>query len=159
MSSRNTRELAAYAPDGTEVTWKNAAKWDVVGMVQRTDGTWKAVKHGFSRVSVYDRTHAYYNLRMHLDGLTAMHVADAWEATAPVIRDYKFFGSHRVTIARAFTPGQGWDTRNMYAGRQALRALAADGVTSVEIRGDGHVVEFQMAEILKSMNARKKAAS
>lgn len=155
MSSRSTRELVAYAPDGTEVTWKTAAPWDVAGLVQRTDGTWSAVRHGFSRDSVYDRTNAYYNL--HLDSLTAMHVADAWEATAPCIRNYKFFGSHRVNIARAFIPGQGWTDRNMYAGCQAFRLLAADGVTSVEIRGDGHVVEFQMAEILKSMNARKKS--
>lgn len=41
------------------------------------------------------------------------------------------------------------------AGKQALRALAREGVTAIEVRGPGgRTADFQMTEIVKSLNAR-----
>jgi hypothetical protein len=52
---------------------------------------------------------------------------------------------------------QGWEpvggTRP--AGRSALRELAREGVTAIEVQGPtGRTSDFQVPEILKSLNAR-----
>jgi hypothetical protein len=65
-------------------------------------------------------------------------------------------GTFTVTADTHVKQGWGPVGGTRPAGRCALRELAAEGVTAVEVRGPGRrTAEFQVAEILKSMNARK----
>lgn len=141
--------LVATAPDGTEVTRKTSGKYDTAGLIQRRDGTWFIAAWGWSWDSVYNRTHIRYNRGDYL----AMHISALVEQTAPVLREY--CGTHDVYILACYTPGKGWVRERQGAPRPWLRRLAREGVTAVSVSREGREADFQMAEIIRSMNARK----
>lgn len=139
-------------PDGTEVSYETAAKWDIAGIVKRQDGTWWLAAHGCSYGSVRQRTITHYNRHARL---VEYSVSFLYEGTVKVVRDY--FGHHRLTIGSVFFPGRGWEPQNLNAGRANLRKLAKDGATAVAIKemGTNRIADFQMDELLKSMKSRK----
>lgn len=170
MSSRTRKTLVITAPDGTDVTEVTAGDYSVAGIIQGEDGRWRIVAHGYAHNSVANRTRAMYNRGSY----RTMHTGLLREVTAPVIRDY--FGTHAVTVDKVFRstlpPDQqdsmlspGWimacdagyvpENTTMAAGRSILRMLAKDGWEAVSIYAGGRLADFQMSEILKSMNARK----
>lgn len=160
MGSRASRTLVATAPDGTEVTRETSGSYDTAGLLQAADGHWLIAAHGWSRNSVYNRTHARYNRGSY----QAMHVSDLVEQTAPVIREY--FGTHAVRITSYFCGGQWRDVLAadgssrcfLGGGRAALRSLARDGIEAVMVSANGRSADFQMTVLVKSMNARKASA-
>jgi hypothetical protein len=123
MSSRASRTLVATAPDGTEVTQKTSGSYDTAGLLQAADGHWLIAAHGWSRQSVYDRTHARYNR----GDYRAMHVSDLVEQTAPVIREY--FGTHTVGVRSVYSTG------------------THEGLTETELREVLHVAGATMADV------------
>lgn len=170
MSGRITRNLVITAPDGTEVTDRTAGDYTVAGIIQGDQGTWRAVAHGWSHESVARRTAALYRRGCY----RSMHTGTLTEATAPVIREY--FGTHHVAIDAMFRPdlekqhpqmkpgwAYPWDagyttrTQKLTAGQSMIRQLARDGWTALTFRLDTRQADFQMDELLKSMNARKSS--
>lgn len=145
------REVAIYAPDGTEIIYKTAAKWDVGGIVKYTDGHWILAEYGFSPDSVRKRTLAYYNRTAYLINWS---VGRIYEATAPVVREY--FGHHRIAITQVWKPLEGWVDVRLHGGRSSIRRLSKQGVTAVRFSADGRLPDFQMAELLKSMRLPKQ---
>lgn len=168
--SGTQRILVITAPDGTEVTKKTAGKYDTAGIVRNDRDQWHIVAVGTSEDSVRSRTRTLYGRGCYRQ----MFVGQLHEQTAPVIRDY--FGGHRVAIDSLYRPdldpalrddmmqpgwtrpwSAGYTTPNHFAqaGRTMLRKLAKDGWTAVAVRQGGRVADFQIDEILKSMNARR----
>jgi hypothetical protein len=172
--SRTRRTFAAYTTGGDEVLVQHSSsKYDYVGLVNHLDGSgeWKPAAYGCSHASVTKRTRSAARklLAPNYSDDWAVRayscVAQMWEATAPVVRDY--FGHHRLRITAVFLDG-GWQEVNYHAGRSLLRTLDKEGVQAVQVRGVGsqhrlrertglHVADFQMSEVVKSMNARKAA--
>lgn len=169
--SGTKRQYAAYA-DATEcagpqeVITEHSGKYDLAGLIVQQDGTWAAVKFGTSWESVGNRTRTYFRrTRSNFDAYyisQLTQVSRLWEVTAPIVRDY--FGSHRVVIAKGFLPGKGWVdfTSGDYgrkAGKSRIRALAREGYTALGFAQGGRgPADFEMSELLKSMNLRKKAS-
>ena len=176
--SRNRKTFAAYVPatcqdGGIEVTFETASdKYRYAGLVLPLDGSgeWQVAVVGWSAESVTSRNRtqaskrlgAYRGQAWALNRYTGTSIA--WEHTAPVVREY--FGHHRVAVTAVFIPGEGWLDRDYHAGKSLLRRLKSDGVTGVQFTGRGafegerpgvHTADFTMAELLKSMNSRKKA--
>jgi hypothetical protein len=148
MSS--ARKVAFYAPDGTEVVYETAGKWDTAGIVQHADGKWSLAAHGFSAPSVRQRTITRYH---RYGGLRAFEVTRIWETTAPVVREY--FGSHRVWIHEVFTPGKGWTPgKHMAASRAAIRRLIREGATAIAFTDSDRTVDFQAAELQASLRQK-----
>lgn len=154
MSGRTRRTMVITAPDGTEVTEVTAGGYTVAGVIRNDHGQWHIAAHGYSLDSVYNRTHALYNKGSY----QAMYVGDLIEKTAPVIS--KYFGTHDLHLSQIFIPGRNWVKDGGYAGCSRLRNLAKElNVTAVSVRdGSGRTANFQMTEILASMNARAKSA-
>lgn len=166
--SRTKRQYAAYAkpgrPSEAEVIFEHASdKYDYAGLMQDRDGNWSLVALGFSANSVITRMrtacrksgqwHSTYDVSM------ATSLARTWEVTAPVVRDY--FGSHIVLMTAGFHPERGWEDWTdgdsaRKAGKSRLRALAREGYTAVAFTQSGRTADFQMTELLASMNLRKK---
>jgi hypothetical protein len=159
-----TVRAAAYAPDGTEVTYDAPPnKWNVAGLVQSTDGGWFEAAHGGSYDSVRGRavTYAYrfgYNAR-------TVAAVTIYEATAPAVREY--FGHHKVNITQVFKPGDGgWQDAKLHGGWSNIRKLSKQGVTAVAFESFDttgldtriHIgpAEFEVASLLKSMNLPKQ---
>jgi hypothetical protein len=154
MSSRSPRVLVVIAPDGTEVTERTSGSYTVAGIVQNEDGSWWIAAHGNSWDSVKSRT----SMRYGRGSYKQMHVAELRERTAPVLRDY--FGTHAVRVISWYHPDKGWTTETRCADATSLRQLHRDGCTAVEIQilgrtHDGKAADFQMTEIIKSLNERK----
>lgn len=147
--------MVITAPDGTEVTERTSGDYDTAGIVQDYDGKWHLAAHGWSRNSVWKRTRTQQDRQR---GKT-MYVGLLLEETAPAIREY--FGTHQVYISEYFLPGHGWVKVSRNAGKSMLRYLAKEGVVTVSVSSIfGHrkeYADFQMDELLKSMNAKKKA--
>lgn len=153
MAGRTRRTLVATAPGGTDVRMQTAGDYAIAGLIQRSDGTWFIAAKGFrSTASVYNRTHAIYNR----GDYKAMHVSDLIEETAPVLREY--FGTHAIVLEEAFRPGSDWSQPARGAGRSVIRQLAGDGYTAVAFRLGTRTADFQMDELLRSMNARVSKA-
>lgn len=156
MSSRTARNLVITAPDGTDVIRRTSGGYDTAGIIQNENGSWSLVANGWSHESVYNRTHARYNRGTY----KAMHVGSLHEQTAPGIRAY--FGGHAVRITQVFQPGTGWSEMKLNAGTAELRRLVKTGITAIAVQGlsgdkSGHVADFQMDEILRSMRPGKAA--
>jgi hypothetical protein len=159
--SRTAKHMIAYVPEalgGGTVTWTTASdKYEYAGFVYGHDGAWHVVVQGWSKRSVIKRTLAQArNMRADASpgkvGFTAM----AYETTAPVIAEY--FEDHRVTVGAIFRPGRGWEEGSWLAGRSSLRSWAKEGVTTVAVHRAGRVADFQMTEVLRSLNTRRASA-
>jgi hypothetical protein len=171
MSSRTRRTLVATTSDGSEVTEKTSGNYSIAGLIQGEDGTWRIVARGWSWDSVKKRTSTMYGRGCY----RAMHVSDLIEQTAPMIREY--YGAHYVVIDALYRSDlesqdsmykPGWTSpakagyvqqhHTLAAGRTMIRQLARDGWTAVAFRRGTRIADFQMEELLKSMNARKSAS-
>jgi hypothetical protein len=151
--TRILKTLVITAPDGTEVTERTSGGYDTAGIIQDYDGKWHLAAHGWSRDSVWKRTRTQQDR----DRCKTMFVGQLYEKTAPVIRDY--FGTHQVRVHQYFIPGQGWVLSAGSAGQTALRRLAGEGATAVNVTpvygGRKVYADFQMIEITESMRTRK----
>jgi hypothetical protein len=150
--SGTRRQVIAYAPDGGEVTWVTAAGWTVAGLILKS-GTWTFRMAGHSDTSVLSRTRTCMNRH----GGDEAAIARIWDCTAPVVAGY--FGTHRVVINAWFTPADGWTATGQHkpASRANIRRMAREGVIAVNIKlsGGGRQADFQMTELLASLNSRK----
>lgn len=150
-----TVRAAAYAPDGTELTYDSVSVWDVAGIAQRTDGgRWVELAHGSSYDSVKRRALTYAG-RSGSYNYSSVRAVRIYEATAPCVREY--FGTHRVRIYEGFKPGEGYVRIGKHAGWSLIRKLSKQGFTSLNFT-DTELprADFQMAELLKSMNLPKQ---
>jgi len=168
--SRNKRQFAAYvrstgASPEIEITVEHSSeKYDLVGVVLDQQNQIHPVAYGVSRNSVVSRTRTIcrkqgYWYSTH-DVFINTCVATLWEVTAPVVRDY--FGSHKVLMTSGFHPERGWENwtdgdRARKAGKSRIRALAREGYTGIAFTQGGRTADFQMEELIKSMNLRPKA--
>lgn len=152
-----TVRAAAYAPDGTEITWTRPPnKWGVAGIARR-NGQWADLAHGNSHDSVRSRaiTQAY---RWSYDR-GSVRAVRIWEATAPAVREY--FGHHKVNITDIFRDGT-WRSARLHGGWSSIRKLSLQGVTAIAFEGvrdgDGgpRVADFQVSELLASMRLPKQ---
>lgn len=146
------------------------------------------VAKGFSHSSVKKRTRTENNRWRpnftrrfgKVNEAQVMQVVRFFEATAPVVRE--FFGTHRVIVDGLFSAGiigtslqdenytPGWcDPQRAghagtfhaaRAGRSDLRRYDAEGWTVIRLRefNGRKTADFQVTELLKSMNTRKKTA-
>ncbi len=148
------RKVAVYPDDKTEVIYETSAKWDTAGMVLNRNGSWGLAAHGFSPDSVRRRTIAYANRTTATD-IIGWCVTPIYEVTAPIVREY--FGSHRVRIASAFYPGEGWRNVSEPASRAAIRRLIAGGAGSLMFRlpSNDRSADFAAEELIASLRARK----
>lgn len=146
--SSTRRTLAAYMGDGTEITYQTAAKWSIAGFTQNTAGEWHLAAHGHSINSVRSRTLATYNRRAHT---IDWYVAQLFEATAPVVREY--FGHHKVNITSAFFPGRGRVEQRLHGGRSNILKLLRQGAAEISFTpaGTSRVADFQATELISSM--------
>jgi hypothetical protein len=166
---------------GEEIEYETAGPYDVAGVLMYPDAESgfprKIVAVGTSYASVTSRTRTVARKArpgMHKgDEHYVMQVVGLVEATAPVVRDY--FGTHNVVIDALYKPGteaglmmtRGWaypqdidltgQRRSLKAGRTMIRRLAKEGYTAIAFRQGSRIADFQMDELLKSMNTRKKA--
>jgi hypothetical protein len=77
------------------------------------------------------------------------------ERTAPVL--HRYFGTHRLTVCEVYKPGDGWTTVNYHSGRSLIRTLHREGVTAISARrGSGNPADFQMDELISSINKDRK---
>jgi hypothetical protein len=167
--SRTKRQFAAYAragrPDEAEVLFEHSSdKYDYAGMYRDASGKWHLAALGFSRNSVVSRTRtacrkagAWWSTA---DVFLNTSTAQAWEVTAPVVREY--FGSHKVVITQGFLPGSGWvdlkiGEHGRKAGKGRIRALLREGYTALGFSQGSRVADFQADELVKSINLRPKA--
>lgn len=181
MSGRTRKTMIAEA-FGQEVEYKTAGDYSVAGVVVLPDVEnnfpLKIAAVGTSWASVTSRTRTVSRkLRptLHRSGEHAvMRVVKLTEATAPCVREY--FGTHSVVIDALFREGTAvdgmkpgwaypWDlglTSRAHAlkgGRSMIRRLAGEGYTALAFRtvAGTRIADFPMADLLKSMNSRKKA--
>jgi hypothetical protein len=165
MAGRTRKTMVATA-FGTEVTYQTAGDYAVAGVLMRND-----IRNGFplavvavgnSWDSVTRRTRSAS--RRERPGISrsdeprVMAVVALREATAPVLREY--FGTHNVAFDAWFTEERGWVRADgdVHAGRSTLRKMIADGAVAFHMVGRSRSGDFQAAELLKSMNSRKKAS-
>jgi hypothetical protein len=166
MSSRTTRELVGYAPDGTKISLTTSGGYEYAGITKNTSGTWAVREKGSSLAAVQKRTQTAYARTVSLDWAVAM----LFEQTAPVVAEY--FGHHAVIICGYWIPGQPEQTgRHLAATRKNIRELAARGATQISFRqlpastltgrdvGAGvrgmWAADFQAGELLSSMKVRR----
>jgi len=180
MAGRTSKTMIAEAL-GETIEYKTAGDYTVAGVLMYPDAEndfpCAIVAVGTSHDSVTRRTRTVaHKVRPRLlksDEHYVMAVVPLVEATAPVVRDY--FGTHRVIINALYKPGQPddgmmqpgwaypWDlglTTRAHAlkgGQSMIRQLARDGYTALSFRtiNGTRIADFQMAELLKSMNARR----
>lgn len=150
-----TVRAAAYAPDGTELTYDSVSVWDVAGIAQRTDsGRWVELAHGSSYDSVKRRALTYAGRSGGYDYLSIRAVR-IYEATAPCVREY--FGTHRVRIVEGYKPSAGYVKIGKHAGWSLIRKLSKQGFTSLNFSDtDLPRADFLMSELLKSMHLPKQ---
>lgn len=165
--SRSAKTMIAYIPDTTAtVTFTTAGGYTHAGFVFNwREETWDVEVKGYSPRSIAKRAKAVARERhrlltngvpAHPDYISSMTaVARLYEVTAPVIA--KYFGDHRVIIGAIFRPESGWEEGSWLAGRSSLRCWAKEGVTAVAVHRAGRVADFQMTEIVKSLDSRKAA--
>jgi hypothetical protein len=166
MTGRSAKTMLAYVPDlpGTVVTWKTAGDYTHVGLVYNWQSSeWQIVAKGWSPESIA-KTAKTAGRKMYAHALQfadrATVVTRLHEATAPIIAEY-FGGDHRLKIVSVFRPETGWETVNWHAGRSLLRHLDREGVTAIAVSGPydgqsyGRTADFQMTEIVKSLNSRR----
>lgn len=164
MSGRTARTMIAETTFGGEIEYRTAGSYTLAG-VMNIGGKWQIAAVGNSPESVRRRTRS--ELSKIRPGILRMPGASYCtetvrliEATAPVVRDY--FKTHSVTVTGWFTEAEGWQYGSRRAGRSVLRQMARDGVRTVQFsngrgRGRGRRdVDFQMTELLTSMNARNQ---
>jgi len=157
--SRTVKTMIAYIPglNGVSVTWRTAGDYTHAGLVYNWSANeWEIVAKGWSPRSIGKAAKTagrrmYAHAPQFADRATV--VTPLYEATAPNIAEY--FGDHRVTIVSVFRPETGWEGVNWHAGRSLLRTLEAEGITAISVGGHGRVADFQMTEILRSLNTRK----
>jgi hypothetical protein len=181
MTGRTRKTMIASA-FGEEIEYKTAGDYSVAGVLIYPDPAnnfpRRIIAVGNSHASVTSRTRRIARqLRSHLlksDEHHVMRVVPLTEATAPAVRDY--FSTHNVVIDALYKPGQPddgmmkpgwaypWDlglTSRAHAlkgGQSMIRQLAKEGFTALAFRtaGGTRIADFQVTELLKSMNARKK---
>jgi hypothetical protein len=156
-STTKTVRGAAYAPDGTEITYTSPPnKWGVAGIARNSKGQWAELAHGNSYDSVRSRAITYANRWGY--GAQDVTAVPIYEATAPAVREY--FGHHKVRIAQVFITGRGWVDVKLHGGWSNIRKLSKQGVTDVAFTSSDpdldsglHIgpAEFTMAALLKSM--------
>ena len=168
MISTRTRKTMIARTQWGDVEYKTAGDYTVAGVVLSlsADDNFapEVVAVGTSWDSVSRRTKTISRKRrpgIHAgDHRQVMEVVALDEATAPVVREY--FSRHDVPITQVYRPGTAWTQERYLPGRSIIRKLAAEGVTAVAFslplgRGRGlRTADFQMTELLNSMNARKK---
>jgi hypothetical protein len=181
MSGRTRKTMIARA-FGEEIEYQTAGNYSVAGVLIYPDAAAnfprRVVAVGNSHASVTRRTrkvaHQVRSMLLKSDEHHVMQVTSLTEATAPLVRDY--FGTHGVVIDALYKPGYEdplemmnwmypWDiglTSRAHAlkgGRSMIRQLAKEGYTALAFRtvNGTRIADFQMDELLKSMNARKKA--
>ena len=160
--SRTAKTMIAYIPDlpGVSVTLKTAGDYTHIGLVHNWQTSeWETVAKGWSPKSVAKATRTagrkmYAHALQFVNAATA--VAELHEVTAPLIADY-FDGDHRVAVVSYFKPGSGWTSVRWKAGRSNLRWMASQGIAAVAVRQDhgAREADFQMTEILRSLNSRR----
>lgn len=169
VQGRTAKVMVATTSWG-EFEYKTAGVYDVAGVIQYTAPDGKLVREiaavGTSWASVRSRTIKVLRAKrpgtLPSDYPYLMEVVSMTEATAPVIR--KYFGRHGLTVTSVFTEDGGWQEANLHTGRTLLRLLAKDGVKAIVVskglgRGNGRKdADFQIDEVIKSMNSRKKAS-
>lgn len=163
MSSRTTRTLVAEA-FGYEARIRTSGGYTVAGVIlnfrKDAEPQLGIVARGWSDDSVKARTRRV--LRIRRPDLTpaneswVMDVVSLNEETAPVIYGYRYFKTHAVRITSVFKDGRWQGGYRMSAGRSMIRKLAREGVTGIVVSGNGHDVDFEMDELIRSMNARKR---
>jgi hypothetical protein len=156
--------MVGYPEAGGPVEWQTASdKYTHAGLVWQQDGAWDVAVQGTSPKSVAKRARTEAG-RQYVGSPQALvnrmvAVVRAWEMTAPVAADY--FGHHRLLVTAAYREGEGWVSVNWLAGRSNIRKMQRDGWTALQFEGrrEGETrtrkADFQMTEILKSLNARK----
>jgi hypothetical protein len=183
MSGRNRKTLIATAW-GDEIAYQTAGDYSLAGVLIYPDAAAnfprRIVAVGNSHASVTARTrrtaHQVRNMLLKSDEPHVMQVVPLIEATAPVVREY--FGTHNVIIDALYTPGykdplgmmnpgwmHPWDigltsiAHSIKGGQSMIRQLAKEGYTALAFRtvNGTRIADFQMTELFKSMNARKKA--
>jgi hypothetical protein len=165
MTGRSAKMMIAYVPSLTEkteakVTYKTAGGYDHAGLVfNHSASAWEVQAVGYSVKSIAKRTRtAVRNMYPRSPGFwdAATAVVPLHEVTAPILREY--FGDHRLAVCGIFRPETGWETVDWKAGRSNIRWMAEQGVTAISVcRANrlGTQADFQMTEIVKSVNARK----
>lgn len=161
MAGRTRRTMIAEA-FGEEIEYGTSGSYTLAGVVMypepQNNFPLAIVAVGNSPASVARRTRTVS--RRVRPGLRnsqehhVMQVVPLHEATAPVVRNY--FGTHAVSITQAYHPEHGWRAAVREGGKSVIRDLAALGYTAVSFRHSGRSADFQAAELLKSMNARRK---
>lgn len=160
MAGRSAKTMIAYVPGyDAAVTWKTAGNYSHVGLIwNEQTWSWEIRAKGWSPKSVSGRikTMARKMYAGSVESVTA--VARLHETTAPILHEY--FGDHRVYVSGVFRDGAGWEDVDWKAGRSNLRTMAAEGITAIAVRKmfDGPkapAADFQMTEILRSLNTRR----
>lgn len=161
MSSRTARTLVAEA-FGQEARIRTSGGYTVAGVILnfRPDAEPELgiVARGWSDDSVKARTRRV--LRIRRPDITprneswVMEVVSLNEETAPVIYGYHYFKTHNLRVTAIFKDGKWEGGYRMSAGRSMIRKLAREGVTGIVVTGNGHDVDFEMPELLASMNKR-----
>lgn len=147
MSSQRLRIVEA--PDGSEIPFQHHGSWTVAGLINDSRVGWRLDQQGHSTDSVLKRTNTSRLRSAHATDVATANIVDA---TAPIVRGY--FGTHYVRITEIFVPGSGW-LRGFRgaAGRSDIRSLARKGVTAIVFSAGGRSADFQMDELLSSMQA------
>lgn len=170
MSGRTRKTMIAQA-FGEEIPFQTAGGYTVAGVLMKNDA-----EHDFPR-AIVAVGHSWDSVTRRTMGASrkerpgiarcdhhyVAQVVTLIEATAPVIRDY--FGTHTVYVTGWYSPQTGWECfekGSRSAGSSALREMIRDGATAFEVTqrmggGQSRVADFQAAELLKSMNARRAA--
>lgn len=160
MSSRTTRTLVAEA-FGYEARIRTSGGYDTAGVIlnfpKDAEPSLGIVARGWSDDSVRARTRRV--LRVRRPELTTrnenwvMDVVTLNEETAPVIYGYHYFKTHALRVTAIFKDGT-WQDCRLHAGRSMIRKLAREGITGITVTGKGHSADFEMTELLASMNKR-----
>ena len=159
MAGRSARNMIAYIPDlpGTAVTWKTAGNYTHVGLLYSwADNKWSVIEKGWSPQAIAKRVKTegrkmFAHAPQFAEAATA--VALLHEMTAPVIAAY--FGDHRVAVTAVYRPETGWQDADYHGGRSNLRHLNREGVTAIAVTRHGRTADFQMTEVVKSLNSRE----
>jgi hypothetical protein len=165
--SRTARTMIAKA-FGAEVEYKTAGNYACAAVIQYTrDGEFRryVAAVGNSPASVGNRGRKVLR-RVRPETLPSdypylIEVVTLREKTAPLVHGY--FGTHNALVTALFISGRGWvrfDEQPWSAGASVLRKMIReDGVTAFEftVPRSQRYADFTSDELLRSMNARKKA--
>lgn len=155
-----TRKTMTARAFGVTLEYKTSGNYSVAGVIEYRAGDGSISRRiaavGNSWSSVETRARRALRLAGHVNYETGVMVVSLVEETAPVLEDY--FGSRVFTVVQGFRPGEGWVTLNYHPGASLLRRLAREGYTSVSCsKGTRPPADFEMTEVIKSLNARKQA--